>query len=110
MEFSIEYYHTDYKPTLDKDKYAYFVNDTNNDIMYKIVEDYLHQIFAVDIQYKLRLFKRHTGTGPCLIYFDSDKVSYERHVTSRNIQRTYAAENNYSIIRMVPKSQLMYVE
>lgn len=110
MELIIEYYHTGYKPKLDIDKYAYFVDDTNKDIIYKIVEDYLHQIFAVDIQYQLRLFNWNINRGSCLIYFDSDKVSYERHVTSRNIQRTYAAENNYSIIRMVPKSQLMYVE
>lgn len=110
MEFSIEYYHTGYKPKLDNDKYAYFVDDANNDIMYKIVEDYLHQILAVDSQYQLRLFKRHTGTGPCVIYFRPDKVTYDLRVTNRNIHRTYAGEHDYTIIQVNPKPSLLSFE
>lgn len=70
------------------------MDDTNNDIMYKIIEEYLHQILAIDIQYQLRLFKRHTSTGPCLIYFRPDMVTYDLRVTSHNIQRTHAVEHN----------------
>ena len=87
-------------------------NNINNSYAGKhdYVEDYLHQILAIDIQYQLRLFKRHTGTGPCVIYFQSDKVTYDLRVTNRNIHRTCAGEHDYTIIQVVPQPSLLSFE
>ena len=48
MELIKEYYHTGYQPKLDSNSYAYYVDKTNCELMYKIIEDYLYRIDAYD--------------------------------------------------------------
>ena len=47
-----EKYNSRYKAKLDIDKYAYYVDDTNKDIMYKLVDEYLNEHSSTqDFQY-----------------------------------------------------------
>ena len=110
MEFSIEYYHPGYKPKLDKDKYAYFVDDTNRGIVYRMARHYLKSIKHWSIEQQLDTYKNNVKQNDCIVYFSTSGLSYDCLGVWQKFDETYAAENNYKVIKITESKSLISMD
>ena len=56
MKLIEEVYHSGYKPKLDINNYAYYVDDTNKGIMYKMARQYLNKLPNVNVEKQLNTY------------------------------------------------------
>ena len=104
-----EKYYTGYQPKLDIDKYAYYVDDTNKKIMYKIIEEYLNEHSRMhDFQYLLDAFSNRLIECPIIVYLESYQVAYDS-IKDNNINNLYAGKHDYTVIKLERK-QLISAE
>ena len=113
MELIKEYYHTGYQPKLDRNSYAYYVDKTNCDIMYKIIEDYLYSIEASDIPGDMTVMKNLIDDldilGYVCFYFGKYGVSFDGLTLPKTELDIFAVLNNYNIIKLCER-MLMTVD
>ena len=95
-----EKYYNGYQPQLDIDKYAYYVDDTNKKIMYKLIDEYLNEHSSTqDFQYILDAFNNRLAVSPIIVYFESYNVAYDS-IKDNNINNSYAGKHDYTLIKL----------
>lgn len=113
MELVKEYYYIGYQPKLDDNRYAYYVDTTNCDLMYKIIEDYLYSIDASDIPLSLQVFKELIDDLDTLdyicFYFGRYGISYDGDTLPKSELDIFAVLNKYTIIKLCERT-LMTIE
>lgn len=111
MELITEYYYAGYQPKLDEDEYCYFVDNTNCDLMYRLIEDYFYSIDASNIPLSLKVFKELIDDLDTLdymyFYFDKYGIRYDGDTVPKS--DIFAVLNNYTIIKLC-KRTLIHVE
>lgn len=103
--FIKETYTKNYQPKLDKDKYAYHVDNTNRDIMWKLINDYLDSIEAIEIHRSLKVLKKRiddidTCIGSFFIYLNTYTIIFEGTNVTEFGMDTHAVSDNYTIIQL----------
>lgn len=98
-------YSEEFKPKPSWEKYAYYVDESNVDIMRNVFDDSI-----ADMQYRLRerersAFNECILTGPFLLMFQPDKLM--KVMFARDIN--YVNTRNYTIVKIV-KHSLMTIE
>ena len=113
MELIQEYYDTGYQPKLENDKYAYYVDKTNSDIMYEIIENYLYSIEASDtvncMKFVQQLIDDLDMLDYFVIYFGKNGISYDGDTVPKFEVDIYAIIHEYNIIKLC-KRMLMDVD
>lgn len=95
-----EKYYNGYQPKLDIDRYAYYVDNTNKKIMYKIIEEYLNEHSRMhDFQYLLDAFSNRLIECPIIVYLESTQVAYDS-IKDNNINNSYAGRHGYTLIKL----------
>ena len=88
-----EKYYNGYQPKFDIDKYAYYVDNTNKKIMYKLVDEYLNEHSSTqDFQYIFDAFNNRLAASPIIVYFESYNVAYDS-IKDNNINNSYAGKH-----------------
>ena len=103
MDFINEMYHTNYELKLDIDKYCYYADETNRNIMIKLISDYRKNVLGDDDNYcneGLERFEQRLNTGPVFVFFEKNRVAYDNVSDYRNIKDSYAAEMEYDIVKL----------
>ena len=88
MKLIEEVYHDSYQPKLRIDNYAYYVDDTNRDIVYRIVRQYLNQLPNINVEE--HLYPHHI-TGE----FANELTQHDFYVDGRHVR---ICANNDQII------------
>jgi hypothetical protein len=101
----IERYKNDCLPRLDKDEIAYYVDDTNYDIMRDILRNHLYHIDKgyQYVQYS-QFYDVYKQYLPLYMYFCTDSVTFD-HAD----EDAYACVTDYTVIK-IQKDALMTVE
>lgn len=107
MKLITEIYHTGYKPNLYSNKYAYFVDDTNRGVMCRIVRQYLNKIKHNDVEAQLDIYKNNVKQNDCVVYFSTNGLEYDCIGIWKPLDTTYAADNNYKVIKITESKSLM---
>jgi hypothetical protein len=112
MDFIKENYHTNYAPKLDIDKYCYYADETNHDIIIKLISDYRKDILGeghISCKDEIARFMGRLEHGPICVYFESLRVAYDNLYEYRDTDDTYAARHDYKVIKLEHKN-LMTIE
>ena len=112
MDFIKENYHTSYKPKWNIDKYCYYADETNHNIMIKLISDYRKNGLddgRVSYEDDIAGFTRRLKQGPVFVYFDARRVAYNNLYDYGDIDDTYAARNKYTVIKLEHRN-LMTIE
>jgi hypothetical protein len=98
----IENYKENYLPKLDENKFAYYVDKSNIDIMYEITQNHLEEY---DLEpRKMLTFEMYEQRVPFWIFFEKDDVEYDSDPDD-----SWAVDNDYDIINVVER-KLMTIE
>ena len=109
MKLIEEVYHSGYKPKWDNDKYAYYVDNTNRDIMYKMVKCFLNSLKHCDVKTQLNIYKINVKQDIWIIYFKSTGLSYDC-LNLWPIDNTYAAKHKYNVIKITEPQSLISMD
>ena len=109
MKLIEEVYHSGYKPKLDIDKYAYYVDDTNKYIVYQMARQYFNQLHNVNVEEHLITYNLNIKRCACVVYFKSTGLSYDcLHFWP--IDNTYAAKHKYNVIKITEPQSLITMD
>ena len=109
MELITEVYHDGYQPKLDRNNYAYYVDDTNKYIMHKIGHQYLNKLPNVNVEKQLNTYNLNINNNACVVYFESKGLSYDS-LDLWDLDNTYAADHNYNVIKITEQPSLISMD
>lgn len=112
MDIINENYDTGYKLKLDKNNYCYYADETNRNIIIKLISDYRKDILGegcISCKDEIARFMGRLEHGPICVYFESLRVAYDNLYEYRDIDDTYAARHDYKVIKLEHK-HLMTIE
>lgn len=112
MDFIKENYHTGYEPKLDIDKYCYYADESNRNIMIDLISDYRKNELCEDenrCRGAIERFTDRLNSGPVFTFFEPYRVAYDNLSQHRNIEATFAAETDYNVIKLDNRN-LMTIE
>lgn len=104
MELKTEYYTEDYEPKVGF--YAYYVDDSNIELMRHILTNWIKQRQVMPSQYKenVEAFDYYTSKLPVLMYFCHQYATY-----SPDPEYSHAVMNHYTIIKL-QRHELIKIE
>ena len=112
MDFIKENYHTGYEPKLDIDKYCYYADESNRNIMIELISDYRKNVLGECEPLCVEAIERFTdrlNSGPVFTFFEPYRIAYDNLSQHRNIEATFAAETDYNVIKLDNRN-LMTIE
>lgn len=109
MELITEVYHSGYKPKLDIDNYAYYVDNTNKDIVYRMARKYFNQLPNSNVEEHLVAYNLNIKRCPCVVYFKSTCLLYNL-LYFGPIDSTYAAKHQYNVIKITEQPSLISMD
>lgn len=103
MELATEYYSNTYVPKLSNDKYAYFVDKSNYDIILELVTKHIETLktngaYRVDdnlAEMELDIYDELKNDMPFIVYFANNDIQYDT-----DMSYNYAENHNYTIIQI----------
>lgn len=110
MELTTEYYNNTYVPKLSDNKYAYYVDKSNYDIVLKLVKKHIETLQTngrVDgnlANIELHIYDEFKEDMPFIIYFENNDILYDIEMFFN-----YALEHNYTIVE-IRKQQIITLE
>lgn len=107
MELITEFYHYGYQPKLRIDNYAYYVDDTNKDIVYKIASHYLSGLPDVNVEHNLTTYDLYIKQAS-LVYFGTIGLSYSG-LTSIGFDTTNVVDK-YTVIKVTEPHSLISMD
>lgn len=107
MELITEFYHYGYQPKLRIDNYAYYVDDTNKDIVYKIASHYLSGLPDVNVEHNLTTYDLYIKQAS-LVYFGTIGLTYSG-LTSMAFDNTNAVDK-YTVIKIKEPQSLISMD
>ena len=107
MKLITEFYHTGYQPKLRTDNYAYYVDATNKDIVYKIASQYLKGLPDINAEHNLTIYDLYIKQAS-LVYFQSIGLSYSG-LTSIGFDNTNVV-NKYTVIKVIEPQSLISMD
>ena len=110
MKLITEVYHDGYQPKQYCNHYAYFVDDTNRGIVYRMARHYLNSIKHWSIEQQLDTYKNNVKQNDCIVYFSTSGLSYDCLGVWQRFDDTYAAENNYKVIKITESKLLIAMD
>lgn len=110
MKLITEVYHDGYQPKPYSNHYAYFVDDTNRGIVYRMARHYLNSIKHWSIEQQLDIYKNNVKQNDCIVYFSTSGLSYDCLGVWQRFDDTYAAENNYNVIKITESKSLISMD
>lgn len=112
MDFINENYHTNYAPKWDIDKYCYYADESNRNIMIELISDYRKNELGegeILCGEAIERFTYRLNTGPVFAFFERYRVAYDNVSQYRNIDDSFAAEMDYKVIKLENRT-LMTIE
>ena len=112
MDFIKEKYHTGYKPKFDENKYCYYADESNRNIMIELISDYRKNELGegrVSCADAIERFTDRLNTGPVFVFFERYRVAYDNVSQYCNIDDSFAAETDYNVIKLENRN-LMTIE
>ena len=113
MDFISETYTTSFQPKLDDEGYCYYVDNTNWNIIMLTVRNYYKHSLRRPEETILRMVKdleARLADGPIFVFFEHGRVSYDELNCYPNINCSYAADNDYDVIKVNVNKVLMTVD
>lgn len=107
MEVITEVYRKSYQPKLRTDNYAYYLDATNKDVVYKIASHYLKGLPDVNVEHNLTTYDVYIKRAS-LLYFESIGLSYSG-LTSMNLDGTDAVDK-YTVIKSIEPPTLISID
>lgn len=112
MELTTEYYSNSYVPKLSDDKYAYYVDKSNYDIVLELVKKHIKTLkangsYRVDdnlVEMELDIYNEFKIDMPFIIYFENNDIQYDSDMFFN-----YAENHDYTIIE-IQNQQVMTFE
>lgn len=113
MEFISETHTVSFQPKLNDDNYCYYVDDTNWNIIMLTIIEYYKKIVRMpeeNISRLIKAFEARLADGPIFVFFEQRRVSYDELNCYPNINCSYAADNDYDVIKVNVHKVLMTVD
>lgn len=85
---------------MENEKYAYFVDNTNKDIVYKMVCHYLNRLKHCDVKKQLNIYKNNVKQDSWIVYFESTGLLYD-YLDFCDLDNAYVVENDYKVIKII---------
>ena len=109
MDFINEMYHTNYELKLDIDKYCYYADETNRNIMIELISDYRKNGLGKGrIKTAIERFEQRLNTGHVFVFFERNRVTYDNLSDYCSIEDTYAAEENYKVVKLNNRDLIIF--